>query len=162
MRDTRSRHLLVSVIEAVKQFLIDNGWNVVSAIPDNPTPRDVFVDESFPEEKTKGNMVGIGYTDIEEPLPVELGNSKRVKQIRVISCVSVGMKENIAQALALDIKAFFDSIDYFQFTDEQGGLVGTIRFGETEARRVFSEMPEEWRKFMWATNVSTEEYFDLP
>lgn len=161
MKDTRSRNLLVTLIDNIKQYLSAAGWNVLSSFPASASPKDVFVDEFFPEEKVTCNMVAVGFTDIREPLPVELGNSMLVKQTRDVAVSVVGMKENIAQAIALDVKSYFDNNRRIEYFDGNNQLIGYVWVLNTSASKVYSASPVEWRKYWWMAVASTEEYFDL-
>lgn len=160
MIDARSRHLLVTILDEVASYLAAGGWNVLTSMPANPTPKDIIVTEVFPEEKTKGNIVAIGYYDMTEPLPVELGNSRLVKQTRTVMASCVGMFENLAQSLASDIKQYFDTQEYIEYRDENGDVIGRVRVEDTDARRQFSTTPTEWRKYWWVVSATLEEIYD--
>jgi len=162
MIDTRARNLLVTVIDNIKTYLGSAGWRVVESSSSPPKANEVIVIEAFPEKKISGNLVAITYTDIEEPLPVEMGNSKLVRQVRTLGISAVGLTENLAQSLALDCKAYFDSLNRFPFYDGNNNLLGYAIVASTEARRIFSSTPDEWRKFWWMTSVNLEDYYELP
>ncbi len=155
----RDRYILLSIINELKEFLPSLGWAIVNT--PSPLFTEVYLTEGYQETKVSGNCVGVAYSEISDPIPVELGNSRLRKINRNIAISVVSPLEEVASTLASNIKRYFDSKQVIEILDESGESIGQIQVDYTVAQRYFGMTKEEWQKNWWVVQVTTTDYLEL-
>lgn len=155
----RDRYILISVLKKIKVKLTEAGWLIV----DTPSPvlNEVYITEGFQEKKITGNVIGVAYSDISDPLPVELGNPKLKKISRTIGFSVIGQEEAIAANLTSTLKAIIDGLQFLEIFDENQNKIGTVSVGRSRANRLFPVSKDEWRQHWWALSVETIDYIEI-